>query len=116
MVRRLCGIPEPFLCTAGFSLVPYRIWVGATAALVLAASFCIVTGWDHSEKGEGMSISKSLENSWPVLAFQPGILSKPTLGGSCTTLPSFFVIVSLARTEASLFDLRLNAPTEQRWI
>jgi len=63
-----------------------------------------------------MSISKILENSWPVLAFQHGILSKPALGGSCATLPSFFVVIFLARTEASLIELRLNIPPEQRWI
>lgn len=69
------------------------------AALVLAALFWVVTGWNHSEKGEGMSINKILENSWPVLAFQPDTLSKPTLGGSCATLPSFFVVIFLARIE-----------------
>lgn len=68
------------------------------AALVLAALFWVVTGWD-SEKGEGMSINKILENSWPVLAFQPDTLGKPTLGGSCATLPSFFVVIFLARIE-----------------
>lgn len=56
---------------------------------VLAGMFHIVTWWDHSEKGEGMSVSKALENSWPVLAFQPDILRKPALGGSCARMASF---------------------------